>query len=265
MPIYFGFAESLDKTTNKWATPANAPTCNAQGWNGSTPTDLGAVTAVAWATGRYYALKDTSATIYQKVTFAFHTGDADYADATAECSYEVAMMGMTAAKVAFIDASIDAVPTAAEVWATTPRKLTQTATEILASVTGDKITQIKGDTWDFDIEDVTLDANLIQLSIKSSKNNTDAESLVFIDTDTGLLYLNGVAATGVGDIPAAADGSLSYTGTTLTVTLKATASALLPYGSDYKYGLQSITAAGVVAESYGGTFVITDDVVDATS
>lgn len=132
------------------------------------------------------------------------------------------------------------------------------AANISSSITAGTITQTKGDTWSFEIEDLTLDSNLIQLAIKRSKSDTDAESLVFIDTDTGLLYLNGEAAT-------AGDGSLSYAGTTLTVTLKATATDDLPYGTSFYYGIQSITAADAVTEAYGGTFKITDDVVDAVT
>jgi hypothetical protein len=52
-------------------------------------------------------------------------------------------------------------------------------------------------------------------------------------------------------------------GTTLTVTVDASITAQLPTGNHH-YGIQSVTAAGVVAESYGGTFTITADTVRAT-
>ena len=264
MPIYFGFAETLDKTTNKWATPANAPTCNAQGWNGSTPTDLGAVTPVAWATGRYYALKDTGATVYQEVTFAFTTADADYADATSSCIYDPVKMGLTAARVTLMDNMDLALTTLRGADSDTLETLsdqmdgiaTWTAAAVSSSITAGSITQIKGNTWNFDIEDLTLDDNLIQLSIKTSKSKTDAESILMIDTTIGLLYVNGKVGT-------AGDASLSYTGTTLTVVVDASVTDDLEYSSCLYYGIQSITAGGVVSEVYGGTFVITNDVVKA--
>lgn len=136
---------------------------------------------------------------------------------------------------------------------------TWTAANISASVTSGKITQIRGDTWDFEIPDLTLDGNLIQLAIKETKLEADAQALLLIDTATGLLYVNG-AEVGVEDQGKA---SLSYAGTTLTVKVDASITAQLPTGNHH-YGIQSVTAAGVVSESYGGTFTITADTVRAT-
>ena len=133
---------------------------------------------------------------------------------------------------------------------------TWTAAAVSSSITAGSITQIKGNTWNFDIEDLTLDDNLIQLSIKTSKSKTDAESILMIDTTTGLLYVNGKVGT-------AGDASLSYAGTTLTVVVDASVTDDLEYSNCLYYGIQSITAGGVVSEVYGGTFVITNDVVRA--
>jgi hypothetical protein len=135
---------------------------------------------------------------------------------------------------------------------------TWTAANISSSVTSGKITQIRGDTWDFDIPDLTLDSNLIQLAIKFTKLDSDEEALLLIDTTTGLLYVNGAAASD------ATKASLSYVGTTLTVTVDASITAQMSTGNHH-YGIQSVTAAGVVAESYGGTFTITADTVRATA
>jgi len=144
-----------------------------------------------------------------------------------------------------------------DVWTYGSRTLTQSATSITAAVSGSSITDIRGNDWDIDVTSLTLDSNLIQFTIKRSYEDADAAALLMIDTDTGLLYLNGAAGT-------AGDGSLSYAGTTLTIVTKASATAQLPPGT-YVYGIQSITAAGAVAESYGGTFVITADRVRATT
>ena len=145
------------------------------------------------------------------------------------------------------------------IWANATRTLTQTATSITAAVSGSSITDIRGNTWDIDVTSLTLDSNLIQFAIKRTPGNTDAQSLLFIDTDTGLLYINGASAT----VAQNAKASLTYTGTTLTIAVDADITALLPVG-DWDYGIQSITAGGVVSEIYGGTFTITADIAKAT-
>lgn len=111
MPIYFGFAETTGSSTSKWITPEDDITCNVFGWNDGIPTDLSAASPIAWATGRYYALKDSGSEVYQKSSFAFTTVDTNYKDATYICTLEMAMMGMTETKVGYIDSSIATVDT----------------------------------------------------------------------------------------------------------------------------------------------------------
>lgn len=159
-----------------------------------------------------------------------------------------------------IPASIDALPTAAEIWANSTRTLTQSATSITAAVSGSSITDIRGNDWEIEITGLTLDSNKQQFFIKRSSGYPDAEAILGIDSDTGTLYVNGVAATEAQELLA----SLSYTGTTLTVTVSASITAQIPAGT-WVYGIQSVTAAGVVAESYGGTFIVTADVVRAVA
>jgi hypothetical protein len=176
-----------------------------------------------------------------------------------------------------IDANVDAI--AANVTAILEDTGTTLPADLLAliawqavnldeSITEGQIIQVRGNSWDIDIIDLTLSNNKQQFAIKPTHRNTalaqpapawnvttpDADSIVFIDSDTGLLYLNGDQA---------ADptlGSLSYVGTTLTITLKPAATQLLAPGT-YTYGIQSVDALGVVSEVYGGTFTITADVV----
>ena len=143
-----------------------------------------------------------------------------------------------------------------DVWTYGSRTLTQSASSIISAVTGDSITDIRGSSWGIEVEDLTLDANKQQFTIKKSRDDADASALLMID-DTGLVYLNGAAGT-------SGDGSLSYTGTTLTITVKASATAQLPKGT-YVYNIQYVTAAGVVEEPYGGKFVITPDGVRAVT
>lgn len=267
------YYSGIFKTKDRVATAfSSAPTCKIEFT--STPNTTYDATVVSMNSGKsYYGYYDRD-TADEEVAYMHWTANAD-ADASDVTTMDVHWYDLKEVidPLAVVDTNVDsilvdtattipadiaALPTAAEVWENSTRTLTQSATSIESSVSGSTITQTKGDTWSFDIEDLTLDSNLIQLAIKRSKSDTDAESLVFIDTDTGLLYLNGAAAT-------AGDGSLSYAGTTLTVTLKATATDDLPYGTSFYYGIQSITAADAVTEAYGGTFKITDDVVDAVT
>jgi len=130
------------------------------------------------------------------------------------------------------------------------------ATNVNSGVTNGLITQIRGDSWDFDIDPVTLDSNKQQFCIKEKSTDLDSESILFMDNITGLLYLNGAAAT-------ASDATLTYTGTKLNIKLNAEASAQLPVGK-FHYGAQYKTAAGIVKEPYGGIFTISSDLVLAT-
>lgn len=156
-----------------------------------------------------------------------------------------------------IPAAIDAVPTAAETWAATSRTLTMTPAEVASTVTATSITQVRGNDWSIDITGLTLYSTKIQFALKNSYDDTDADAVLFIDTTTGLITVNGAAGT-------AAQASLTYVGTTLTVVVDAAVTALLPAGG-YKYGIQGIGATGLVQESYGGDFIITSDVVRAVS
>ena len=130
------------------------------------------------------------------------------------------------------------------------------AANVTSGVTNGLITQVRGDSWDFDIDPVTLDSNKQQFCIKEKTTDLDSESILFMDNVTGLLYLNGAVAT-------ASDATMTYTGTKLNIKLNAEASAQLPVGK-FHYGAQYKTAAGIVKEPYGGTFTISSDLVFAT-
>jgi len=151
--------------------------------------------------------------------------------------------------------SADTGATAEEVWEYTSRTLTQTATSISAAVSGSTITDVRGDTWSIPITDLTLDANKQQFVVKRNVQDADTASLLFVDSATGLIYINGAAGT-------ASDATLVYAGTTLTLTVKPGATAQLPVGT-FHYGIQSVTAAGAVEEPYGGIFTISGDYVRA--
>ena len=163
------------------------------------------------------------------------------------------------AKVDTVDGIVDGIleDTGTTIPASIAAIATWVAANISASVTAGNITDIRGNDWSIAITDLTLDDNKQQFVIKRNASYEDVDSILFIDSDTGLLYVNGVAAT-------AGDASIIYAGTTLTVTVKASVTAQLPAGT-WVYGIQSVTAADVVAESYGGTFTITADNIKATA
>lgn len=129
------------------------------------------------------------------------------------------------------------------------------ATNVTTAVSSGSITDIRGSSWSIAITDLTLDSNKQQFVIKRNVQDADTAALLFVDSTTGLIYLNGVAGT-------ASDATLVYAGTTLTLTVKPGATAQLPVGT-FHYGIQSVTAAGAVEEPYGGTFTISGDYVRA--
>jgi hypothetical protein len=133
------------------------------------------------------------------------------------------------------------------------------ASAVTSAVSSGTITDVRGSSWSIAIEDLTLDSNKQQFAIKRNAGDLDAQALLLVDSATGLLTLNGVSS-GL----TAGDASLVYAGTTLTLTVKPNITAQIPSGA-WKYGIQYVTAAGVVEEPYGGTFTVQADVVRAAS
>lgn len=134
---------------------------------------------------------------------------------------------------------------------------TWSSAAISASYASGAISDIRGSSWSIAMTDLTLDTNKQQFCIKRRAQDADADAILFVDSDTGLIYINGAAGT-------ASDATLVYAGTTLTLTVKTAATAQLPVGT-FHYGIQYVTAAGLVEEPYGGTFSITADIVRATT
>ena len=145
-----------------------------------------------------------------------------------------------------------------EIWSSSKRTLTQSPAEIIATVLGADITQIRGNSWAVQLTGVEL-GSIQQLAIKHSAKQSDSSALLFVDSVNGLTVLNGVAQDGEDSSKA----SLTYDGTILTLTVDASITAQLPAGS-LKYGIQSISNNGIVSEPYGGTFHVLADIVRAT-
>jgi len=230
--IYSAAIQTNNKLTGRLASPSEAPTVTC--YNFRTGASLGAGTWTDITTGaaRVSVSLDDDAL---DILFVIEMVAADQ-DAFDDC----VALHERADMQTLVD-SVNAIAT----WA---------AANISSSVTAGKISQIRGNDWDIDIPDLTLDDNLIQFVLKRSDSYSDAQALLFIDTDTGLITVNGATAT------EPTDAALSYAGTTLTVTVKPDITKLMPIGT-WVYGIQSITAGGVVSEVYGGSFTITADKV----
>lgn len=145
-----------------------------------------------------------------------------------------------------------------EIWSSSKRTLTQSPAEIIATVLGADITQIRGNSWAVQLTGVEL-GSIQQLAIKHSAKQSDGAALLFVDSVNGLTVLNGVVQDGEDSSKA----SLTYDGTILTLTVDASITAQLPAGS-LQYGIQSISNNGIVSEPYGGTFRVLADIVRAT-
>lgn len=227
-----------------------APTITVWDFDNETQITTPSPTLVNLETG-FYKVKIT---IDTKTTVAFkvvpHENDQEAVE-------DIKVMQVKAELVADdIESKVDTIDS--DMWTYPDRSLTMSATEVIAAVTGSSITQVRGNTWAFEIPNLTLSGDKQQFAIKRSPLDTDDEALLFIDTVTGLVTVNGAPAE-VHD-----KASLSYAGTTLTVTVDADITAELPVGR-WHYGIQSITTGGVVIENYTGAFVISPDIVRATN
>lgn len=145
------------------------------------------------------------------------------------------------------------------------RTLTQTAASIISAVTGDKITDIRGNTWaislplDYDITDLK-----VQIALKSHKGDTDAQAVQFVDTVTGLVTLNGETATVAQQSKASITIVNAATG---SIIWNAEAEITASHRSGNYYGIQVVDDSedpDLVLENWGGSFVLTEDVVRAS-
>jgi hypothetical protein len=168
-----------------------------------------------------------------------------------------------------IDATADAIlvdtgtTLPADVWGYATRTLTQSAASVVAAVTGSNITAQRGDTL---VAALTGLGNIstrtkLWLTIKSSLDHTDAQSILFLEETAGLTVVNGAAYAVITDasivVTNAATGAL-------TITIKPAVTKDLPLGS-YHYDMQYLTAAGVVTTITASTFTASGDVTRAVS
>jgi hypothetical protein len=144
-----------------------------------------------------------------------------------------------------------------DVWSAPARTLTMSAAAVVSAVDGDDIAILRGDTFSATITglgDISARSNL-WFSVKVQRSDADSAAIIQIDEDTGLLFLNGTAATVAGN------GSIVVNNATtgsITITLAAAETDDLRKQS-LTYDIQMLTGAGVVTTlSEGGARVVAD-------
>lgn len=149
--------------------------------------------------------------------------------------------------------------TAAGVWEYSDRRLTQTAADAADTITGENITRHRGDYWSISLTGLgsLVGRTKLYFTVKKSRTDTDAESIIQIEETAGLLYLNGAAAG------TASNGSLTVTDEATgaaTIVLKAAETDDIE-PSELLYDVQMSDASGnPTTMSDGGTFTVTADV-----
>ena len=161
---------------------------------------------------------------------------ADYdAPTKAEMDTAHALLATAASIAALNDVS------AADIWGYASRTLTQTLAAITAALSGDDVTITRGDemTLAFTGLGSVSGYKNIWFTVKKSVSYTDAQSVLMVDADTGLLYVQGAAPT------AAANGSISVDDADagdITIVVAAVETAKLTIESGIHYDVQWMDA-----------------------
>lgn len=158
--------------------------------------------------------------------------------------------------------AITPAPSAAELWAHTPRTLTQTVAQVTAVMQGAKIIIHRGDTCLLSLVNLPSlgNARKVWFTAKVSKIDPDAQALIQMTTSQGLLIINKRAATD------ADGGSIELTGDNFTevlITIDEQQTSLLPADVNGFYDIQAAYANGVFQTVAQGTIQITADVTQS--
>jgi len=206
-----------------------------------------------------YLLAAASVDAAAEYVAVFHT-----ATATVDQQDIPALWVIDRAGVEYLDASIAAVPTAAEIWTSTTRTLTQTAAQVAAVLAGSDITVQRGDTLSVALTGLGNIAARTKLYFTVKVNpsrDPDTAAILKIEETAGLTVVNGAAYTTVanGDITVddAAAGDV-------TITVDEAVTALLSVASGLYYDIQMVSAAGVTTLT-AGRLTVAADVTRAVS
>lgn len=150
---------------------------------------------------------------------------------------------------------------AGDPWAAPVRTLTSSAVQTAATVEGDSITVMRGDTWSISLTGLgsLTGYTSLDFTVKANTRYSDEQSAVRIrknasGVDDGLLVLMGATTT-------AARGSITVNDESagnITITLAAAASALVEPYKAYGYDIQKLAAAGVSTLTSGALAVVAD-------
>lgn len=152
----------------------------------------------------------------------------------------------------------------AEIEAHTGLITSGTALSIVSPLAGSTLSIRRGDTLTAHIDGLGSLAARVKLyaTIKADPAGDDDSAIIQIEETTGLVRLNGAAATAPGD------GALVVTDAALgnvTLTLKPAATALLAPTSGIRWDVQMVTAAGAVTTLVYGAAAVEADVTRAVS
>jgi DNA-binding transcriptional regulator YhcF (GntR family) len=164
-------------------------------------------------------------------------------------------------------AESDAALTAQGIWEYGNRTLTYSPTNIL-SISSDALTFVRGDMVTYVFEDITdlatfTGSDIAYFTLKKNYQDLDSEAILQIDSDTGLLILNGQKVAVASN--AKAELTVDVAAETITLEIDADISKQLPYStSDYYYDVELVIDGGSgfdnVVTPVIGTFTLTRDV-----
>lgn len=182
-------------------------------------------------------------------------GGAEIAPLTSQAARDAMLLAPTppgTAAAGSVDAKLDAIQDKTDLLSGGTQVI------VVSALAGSALTITRGDTLSasfVNVGSVSGYAN-IWFTVKRDRETADSAALVQIDTDTGLLYANGVAAS-------AASGSITVddapTGD-LTIALAATVTATLPVGTGYYYDIQWMAAGGAIHTLASGVASVAADV-----
>ena len=142
-----------------------------------------------------------------------------------------------------------------DTWSATTRTLTSASTAPGTGLSATTWSVIRGDSLDRTFATIAADGSItkVQLSVKVTYNQADADGLLVVDSVSGLLYLNG----------AAPGGFTGTFGTNGVLAIPAATMAVLP-ALAYVYDVQ-VWRTAAVSTIEKGTFRIVGDMTRTTT
>ena len=117
---------------------------------------------------------------------------------------------------------------------------------------------IAGDTWTQTISLTASGADKYAVSIKSKDADSDDGAILYADSATGLIRLNGAAAV------TASQASITYSSGVLTITISSLATKLIP-AADYFLTAKSLDVGADKSHENNADLTVTNSGVDETS